>query len=76
MNYRGYEVGLKLFMQPSARLTLKHAMALVRQHGFTLRNTGDDYRVNVRGGSEATAYYTDDLQDAVDTAAAMAREID
>lgn len=30
-----------------------------------------EYRVNYRGGKEATAYYTNDLQDAFDTAMRM-----
>ena len=32
------------------------------------------YRVNFRDGNETTAYYTDDLEDAVNTAVAMARK--
>jgi hypothetical protein len=32
------------------------------------------YRVNFRDGNEATAYYTDNLEDAVDTATNVARE--
>jgi hypothetical protein len=33
-----------------------------------------DYRVNFRGGNETTAYYTDSLEDAVNTAVEMARK--
>jgi hypothetical protein len=33
-----------------------------------------DYRVNLREGNEATAYYTDNLEDAVKTAVEMARK--
>jgi hypothetical protein len=33
-----------------------------------------DYRVNFRDGSETTAYYTDNLEDAVNTAVEMARK--
>ena len=32
------------------------------------------YRVNFRDGNETTAYYTDNLDDAVNTAIEMARE--
>ena len=32
-----------------------------------------DYRVNFRDGNETTAYYTNDLEDAVKTAVEMAR---
>lgn len=35
------------------------------------RTECDEWRVNYRGGSEATAYYTDDADDAVATARAM-----
>jgi hypothetical protein len=31
-----------------------------------------DYRVNFRDGNETTAYYTDNLEDAVNTAVEMA----
>ena len=34
------------------------------------------YRVNLKGGTEGTAYYTNDLQDAVWTAQAMRKEAD
>jgi len=33
-----------------------------------------DYRVNFRDGDETTAYYTDNLEDAVNTAVEMARK--
>ena len=33
-----------------------------------------DYRVNFRDGNETTAYYTDNLEDAVNTAVEMARK--
>lgn len=32
-----------------------------------------EYRVNYRGGSEDTAYYTNDRADAIETARAMAQ---
>jgi len=32
------------------------------------------YRVNFRNGNESTAYYTDDLEGAVNAAVAMARK--
>ena len=53
-------------------MTKKTATAILSDLGFTLKKTDyDDYRINVRGGSEATAYYTPDLDDAVNTAQAM-----
>lgn len=49
-------------------ITIKKATAYCRSQGFTLRKTDEGkFRLNFRGGPEATAYYTDDLQDAVDT---------
>ena len=43
--------------------------------GLTLRKVrSGDYRVNFRDGNETTAYYTDNLEDAVNTAVEMARK--
>lgn len=52
--------------------TLKNAQARVRRWGMSLRKNDGEYRVNFSGGREATAYYTNDLEDAVDTAFALA----
>jgi hypothetical protein len=57
---------------------MKLTLAIVRKE---LRNVGvvisrtayGEYRVNFRNGIEATAYYTDALDDARDTGHAMAR---
>lgn len=56
------------------KLTIATARAEIRAHGCTLR-VGEDreFRVCLKGGTEASAYYTNDLADAVGTAAAMAR---
>jgi len=52
--------------------TFKDAQRIIADLGLTLKKTEyDEYRVNFKGGREATAYYTNDLQDAIDTAAAM-----
>ena len=40
-------------------------------HRMTLRKHDREYRVNFVGGSEATAYYTNDLEDAFATAIDM-----
>lgn len=54
--------------------TLKAARILIREAGCVIRRTDwGEYRVNFRGGKEATAYYTTDLTDAVDTARAMSK---
>jgi hypothetical protein len=46
-----------------------------RHLGLTLRLLrSGNYRVNFRDGNETTAYYTDDLEDAVNTAVEMARK--
>jgi len=58
--------------------TLKAAQATLRALGLTLRRTGygPELRVNFRGGREATACYTDDLDDALGTGREMARQRD
>lgn len=61
---------------PSAPLTLAQAQQRVRGYGCTLRKiveTGE-YRVGIVGGSEDSAYYTTDLEDAVTTASRMGRK--
>lgn len=56
-------------------MTLKDAKAKLKPLGITLtrRAATDEYRVNLVGGNEETAYYTDDLKDAVETGEVMAR---
>lgn len=41
---------------------------------IVLNRVGADFRVNFRGGREATAYYTSDLSDALQTGIAMSKE--
>ena len=56
-------------------MTLQEAKSIARHLGLTLRKVrSGDYRVNFRDGNETTAYYTDSLEDAVDTAVEMARK--
>jgi len=56
-------------------MTLQQAKSIARHLGFTLRKVrSGDYRVNFRDGNETTAYYTDNLEDAVKTAIKMARK--
>jgi hypothetical protein len=46
-----------------------------RHLGLTLRkDRSGDYRVNFRDGNENTAYYTDSLENAVNTAVEMIRK--
>jgi hypothetical protein len=56
-------------------MTLQEAKSIARHLGLTLRQVrSGDYRVNFRDGDDTTAYYTNDLEDAVNTAVEMARK--
>jgi len=56
-------------------MTLQKAKSIARHLGLTLRQLcSGNYRVNFRDGNETTAYYTDKLEDAANTAVEMARE--
>lgn len=58
------------------RITLKHAQSQLRAIGISLsKNEYGEYRVNFKGGREETAYYTDDLYDAVSTGHHMLRRL-
>jgi len=68
---------LEVFMtlQKEVFMTLQKAKSIARHLGLTLRQLcSGNYRVNFRDGNETTAYYTDKLEDAVNTAVEMARE--
>ena len=55
-------------------MTLRKAKSIARHLRLTLRQVcSGDYRVNFRDGNETTAYYTDSLEDAINTAVGMAR---
>lgn len=53
-----------------AALTLKQARAALARRGMVIAfdRDLDEYRVNFKGGREATAAYTSDLDDAIGTA--------
>ena len=56
-------------------MTLQEAKSIARHLGLTLRKVrSGDYRVNFRDGDETTAYYTDNLEDAINTAVEMVRK--
>ena len=56
-------------------MTLQQAKSIARHLGLTLRKVrSGHYRANFRDGNKMTAYYTDNLEDAVNTAVEMARE--
>ena len=54
------------------KLTLSDAKKICKQYGHRLTKCDGEYRINHFGASEATAYYTNDLEDAVNTAHAQA----
>jgi hypothetical protein len=54
-------------------MTLTEAKAALRPLGLSLRKRDGEYRVNFTGGAEATAYYTNDIFDAVETGRQMAK---
>ena len=56
-------------------MTLQEAKSIARHLGLTLRKVrSGDYRVNFRDGDETTAHYTDNLEDAINTAVEMVRK--
>jgi hypothetical protein len=56
------------------RLTLEAVKRELDGLGIVIRRSvGGEFRVNLRGGSESTAYYATDLQDALGTGKAMAQ---
>ena len=57
-----------------SNMTLQEAKSIARHLGLTLRKVrSGDYRVSSRDGNATAAYYTDSLEDAVNTALALAR---
>ena len=64
-------------MPISKPTTLQEAKSIARHLGLTLRLVrSGDYCVNFRDGNQTTAYYTGNLEDAVDAAVEMARRRD
>jgi hypothetical protein len=55
-------------------MTIQKAKSMARRLGLTLREVcSGDYRVNFRDGNETTAYYTENLEEPVNTAVEMAQ---
>lgn len=52
-------------------MTLAQAKEKLKTISYSLSKKDGEYRINSIGGKEATAYYTNDLDDAVNTAIAM-----
>jgi hypothetical protein len=57
------------------QLTFRQVRSQLRDIGYTISWSiaGEELRVCKKGDSEASAYYTNDFQDALDTGRAMAR---
>jgi hypothetical protein len=56
-------------------MTLQEAKSIARHLGLTLRKVrSGDYRVSSRDGDETIAYYTQNLEDAINAAVEMARK--
>jgi hypothetical protein len=56
-------------------MTLQEAKSIARHLGLTLRKVrSGDYRVSSRDGDETIAYYTPNLEDAINPAVEMARQ--
>lgn len=51
---------------------LLRARAILEPLGIRINSFNGEYRVNFKNGMEATAYYTDDIDDAIGTGKAMA----
>lgn len=61
--------------RPSKTKRLQAGKKYLRTLGVTItKRDGGEYRVNYVDGKEATAYYTDDLDDAIVTGVSMGRE--
>jgi hypothetical protein len=52
-------------------LTLADVRTRLREMGMVITHVDDEYRINFRNGKEATAYYTNALDDALGTALLM-----
>ena len=56
-------------------MTHQEAKSIARHLGLTLRKVrSGDYRVNFPDADDSTAYYTDNLEDAINAAVEMARK--
>lgn len=53
-------------------LTIRTVADELRRLGMAFQSAPGEYRVNYRGGSDATAYFTEDLADALATGRQMA----
>ena len=56
-------------------MPIKTALAIIRRLGMKAGHRDGEYRVNYPGGTEATAYYTTDADDAIGTATEMVKRM-
>lgn len=52
---------------------LKELAILAKKHGVTCRASGEQYRINYKGGRESTAWYANDVAEAVKAIVAMGK---
>lgn len=57
-------------------ITDRDARRVLRNFGMTLSKRDNEYRVNFLGAREASAYYTNDVSDALNTGTLMAMRAD
>ncbi len=56
-------------------MTLQQAREYLRGFGIWINKRHGEYRVNVLGGQETEAYYTDNLADAIETGRTMSASV-
>jgi predicted hotdog family 3-hydroxylacyl-ACP dehydratase len=70
-----HEIGRDLVAEKKGeKLSFNIVRAKLMAYKISIRHNDGEYRVNIRAGREATAYYTNDLQDALATGIAMAEK--
>lgn len=55
-------------------MNIKDAKKVLATVGVTIKRVDDEFRVNFVNGSESTAYFTDDLEDAIATGLKMGND--
>lgn len=63
---------MRILKTKPLKLSKNIVRAKLMAYDISLRHDDGEYRVNFRAGREATAYYTNDLEDALATGIAMA----
>lgn len=70
-----FSTGADAWIKKALMPTISEAKQTLRIIGISLTRIVEtnEYRVNLRNGTEATAYYTNDIEDAIDTGRYMAK---